>query len=309
MTIHAAGVALWRRTPAGELEVAVVHRPRYDDWSLPKGKSDNGETVPETAYRETVEETGYRPVLGRRLPSAHYSVEGRAKVVDYFSARVAGGSFLANEEVDRLRWLSPAKAAKTVTHRHDRAVLAELTAVPVDLTTVLLVRHAKAGKRDEWPGEDDLRPLSPAGLRQAAGLRRLLPLFGADRVHSAPLVRCADTVRGVAEDLDTQPIAEPLLSERHYWDSPSAGVARLLEIAAAGGTPVVSSQGGVIPDLVTRLADLGGVELPAVQAKKGSLWVLSLTPADNGRSGAAPRLVAADYYPSPLPAPRPSGKY
>jgi 8-oxo-(d)GTP phosphatase len=304
VTIHAAGAALWRPDPStGRTEVAVVHRPRYDDWSLPKGKLDVGETVPAAAYREVVEETGFYPVLGRLLPSAHYDVDGKTKVVDYFSARVRSGSFLPNDEVDELRWLPAKQAMRLVTRAHDRDVLAAFSALPVDLTTVVLVRHAKAGKRGEWAGQDDLRPLSPAGRRQAKAVRLSLPLFGVDRVHAAPRLRCEDTVRGLADDLGTVMVSEPLLSEEGYWKSPSAGMARLLEIATGGGTPVVSSQGGVIPDVVARLADLGGLELHGITSKKGSFWVLSLAKAT--QAGREPRLVAADYFASPLPNPVP----
>jgi 8-oxo-dGTP diphosphatase len=175
-------------------------------------------------------------------------------------------------------------------------VLAEFAALPARLATLLLVRHAKAGKRDEWDGDDDLRPLSPAGRRQAAGLAAILPLFGADRVHAAPRTRCVDTVAGLGLEIRS----EPLLSEEGYWVSPSAGVARLLDIVAAGGTPVVSSQGGVIPDVIARLADLSGLRLDGIASKKGSFWVLSFRPPRRDRE---PRLVAADYFPSPLPKP------
>lgn len=297
MTIRAAGAVVWRPSSVTEqVEVAVVHRPRYDDWSLPKGKLDADETVPAAAVREVLEETGFSIVLGRRLPSAEYTADGRAKVVEYFAARYVDGDFEANDEVDRLKWVSPDAAGDLLSYQHDRVVLAEFTELPARLSTLLLVRHAKAGKRNEWFGHDDLRPLSPAGRRQAEGLARILPLFGADRVHAAPRTRCVDTVAGLGMEIRS----EPLLSEEGYWVSPSAGVARLLDIVAAGGTPVVSSQGGVIPDVIARLADMNGVRLDEIPSKKGSFWVLSFRPPTSDRE---PRLVAADYFPSPLPKP------
>ncbi|MDX3196053.1 phosphoglycerate mutase family protein, partial [Streptomyces sp. MN03-5084-2B] len=166
------------------------------------------------------------------------------------------------------------------------------------------MRHAKAGKRDEWSGDDDLRPLSEAGQRQAAALRRVLSLFGPDRVLSAPRLRCVQTVHGVAEDVTAEVRHEPLFSEEGYWPDPVLGVARLLAVAGDGGTPVVCSQGGVIPDLVSALADRDGVELSAarggvVPSKKGSFWVLSFRPPTDSEG---PLLLAADYHPSALPA-------
>jgi 8-oxo-dGTP diphosphatase len=257
---------------------------------------DADETTPAAAVREVLEETGFSIALGRRLPSAEYTSYGQPKVVEYFSARFTDGDFEANDEVDRLKWVSPEAAGDLLSYQHDQVVLAEFAALPARLSTLLLVRHAKAGKRDEWDGDDDLRPLSPSGRRQAAALARILPLFGADRVHAAPRTRCEDTVAGLGLGIRS----EPLLSEEGYWMSPSAGVARVLDIVAAGGTPVVSSQGGVIPDVVARLADMNDVPLDEIASKKGSFWLLSFRPPTKRRE---PRLVAADYFPTPLPKP------
>ncbi|MEV4054124.1 NUDIX hydrolase [Amycolatopsis sp. NPDC049688] len=311
--VRAAGAVLWR-VAGGVTEVALVHRPRYDDWSLPKGKLDPGETIAEAAVREVREETGFAAVLGRYLTRTAYPVPSKhgsgtvPKTVDYFAAEAATGEFTPNDEVDELRWLEPAAAEKALTRPEDVRVLRSFCELPVGLTTVLLVRHAKAGKRDEWTGDDDLRPLSEAGQRQAAALRRVLTLFGPDRVLSAPRLRCVQTVHGVAEDIGAEVRHEPLLSEEGYWPDPVLGVARLLALAGDGGTPVVCSQGGVIPDLVSTLADRDGVEIRAarggvVPSKKGSFWVLSFRPPTNSEG---PLLVAADYHPSALPAPSPS---
>ncbi|SFP24864.1 8-oxo-dGTP diphosphatase [Amycolatopsis arida] len=307
--VRAAGAVLWRPA-AGGPEVAVVHRPRYDDWSLPKGKLDPGETAPVAAAREVAEETGFRAVLGRYLWRVEYDVADARKTVDYFAARSGGGRFTPNEEVDELRWLPADRADAALTHAGDVAVLRAFRALPAELTTLLLVRHAKAGKREEWTGDDDLRPLSDAGLRQAAALRVLVRPFEPDRVFAAPRLRCVQTVRGVAEDLGVEIRHEPLLGEEGYWKDPVLGVARLLAIVADGGTPVVCSQGGVIPDVVATLAERDGVALPAakpgtagkpVASKKGSVWLLSFRQTPEG-----PRLVDASYFPSPLPSPVPA---
>ena len=302
---------LWRDLGDG-VEVAVVHRPRYDDWSLPKGKLDPDETVPGAAVRELHEETGYHAVLGRHLETVRYDVAAGPKTVDYFSAAAVSGAFVRNDEVDELRWLPPERARDLLSYRGDGEVLSAFTALPAGLSTLLVVRHAKAGKREEWTGDDDLRPLSTAGARQADAVRRFAPLFGGDRVFSAPRLRCVQTVQGVAEDLGTEIRHEPLLSEENYWRDPARAMSRVLAIIAGGGTPVVCSQGGVIPDVVTGLAEQAGIPLPAQKgrlapSKKGSVWVLSFSPA---ASNGGPHLVAADYYPTALPHPSPtrSGK-
>jgi 8-oxo-dGTP diphosphatase len=104
--------------------VAVVHRPRYDDWSLPKGKLDPGESFEQAALREVEEETGLRARLERELPSVEYEVRGRPKLVRYWLMAVESDpGFEPNSEVDELRWLSPADAAELLTYDRDKAVL------------------------------------------------------------------------------------------------------------------------------------------------------------------------------------------
>jgi 8-oxo-dGTP diphosphatase len=305
--IKAAGAVLWRDA-GGDVEVAVVHRQRYDDWSLPKGKLDRGETVPACAAREVHEETGYSCVLGRWLQQVAYEVRGVAKTVDYYAAEAVSGSFVPNDEVDSLRWLPVAEASALLTYEPDRAVLAEFARLPADLLLVLLVRHAKAGKRSEWDDDDDLRPLSDAGWKQAAALRSLLPLWSPSRVHAAPRVRCVDTVRAVAKDLDVEMAEEPRLSEEGFWPDPEAGLVRLLEVAAQEGRAVVSSQGGVIPSVVRTLAEMGGLRLSEVPCKKGSVWVLAFTRpfgtwSTSDSPSRWPTLVSAHYLASALPRP------
>ncbi|MGI5505244.1 NUDIX hydrolase [Lentzea sp. CA-135723] len=305
--MKAAGAVLWRDAD-GDVEVAVVHRQRYDDWSLPKGKLDHGETIPACAVREVLEETGFSSVLGRHLRQVSYSVRGVPKTVDYYSALAVSGSFEVNDEVDSLRWLPVAEASALLTYGPDREVLEEFSRLPADLLVVLLVRHAKAGKRSEWHDDDDLRPLSDAGRRQAAALRTLLPLWAPTRVHTAPRVRCVDTVAAVASDLAVEMVEEHRLSEEGYWPDPDAGLVRLLEVASQEGRAVVSSQGGVIPSVVQSLAELGGLRLDEIPCKKGSTWVLAFTRPFGSWSTSDspsrwPTLVSAHYLASPLPRP------
>lgn len=289
MTIAAAGAVVWR--PAGDgVELVLVHRPRYDDWSLPKGKLEGGEPTRAAAVREVREETGLRVALGRSLVRVRYRAGRDIKKVDYFAARAMDGEFVPSDEVDQVLWCTPADAAERLTYADDRRVLAEFGALPADLTTVLLVRHAKAGRRDDWDGPDDQRPLSRTGERQVPPVRAMAEWYGVDHVHSAPLVRCVRTVQPVADDLDTKVVEEPALAELEYAGHEETARLRLLELVAEGGVPIVCSQGGVIPDLVSRVADGSGLPMRRVEAKKGSVWALFF---------AAGQLVAADYLPRP----------
>ncbi|WP_369214878.1 NUDIX hydrolase [Streptomyces flavofungini] len=122
--VLAAGCVLWRRSPAdGGLELCLVHRPRYDDWSFPKGKLKRGEEPLAGALREVEEETGHRCAPGARLPTAHYTVQGRPKRVDYWAAEATGGRFEPNDEVDRVRWLPPTEARDRLTQPRDQRLV------------------------------------------------------------------------------------------------------------------------------------------------------------------------------------------
>jgi 8-oxo-dGTP diphosphatase len=291
-TILAAGAVLWRYAGASDAtEVAVVHRPRYDDWSLPKGKVDPGETEPVTAVREVEEETGYAAKLGRRLASVSYPVEQGTKKVRYWTARALGGDFIPGDEVDRLIWLPVADAMKRVQYPHDRKVLRRFTKYPADTKTVLIVRHGLAGTKSRYKGDDRKRPLDKRGRAQAESLVGQLLAFGATDAYAAPRVRCHQTLEPLAEELGVVIDDEPLLTEEAYADDHHAGRHRVLEIAKADGTPVICTQGKVIPDLVAWWCERDGVRPDKSRNRKGSTWVMSLV---------GDKLVAADHIGSAL---------
>ncbi|GAA3393026.1 NUDIX hydrolase [Streptomyces roseoviridis] len=127
--VLAAGAVLWRPAATGEgIEIALVHRPKYDDWSHPKGKLKRGETAEECARREIREETGQSCALGARLPTVRYLANGRPKEVTYWAARALGGTFTPNDEIDDLVWLRPALARPRLTQPRDRELLDALLA-------------------------------------------------------------------------------------------------------------------------------------------------------------------------------------
>jgi 8-oxo-dGTP diphosphatase len=284
--IAAAGAVVWR-VRDDRVEIALVHRLSYDDWTLPKGKLDPGESVRTAASREVREEIGARVALGRFLTRTRYRVETDRKVVDYFAARYLDGEFSPSDEVAAVRWVPVRAARELLSYERDHAVVAAFEALPADLTTLLLVRHAKAGSRAQWEDVDELRPLSHNGRKQVPPVRALAAACGADRVYAAPLVRCVQTVQPVADDLEAKVVEEELLSEKAYESMAEATERRFLEIVEEGGVPVVCSQGGVIPDLVARLAAASGLTVARqVESKKGSVWALFFD---------GTRLVAADY--------------
>jgi len=288
--VAAAGGVLWRPADAGGLEVAVAHRPRYDDWSLPKGKLDAGEDLLTAAVREVGEETGTAVLLGRRGLRTSYPLPQGTKRVDYWLMRAIGGAFEPNAEVDELRWLPPPAARELLTHDHDRAVLDDAARDDVPREpTLLLARHASAGHRSDFDGPDELRPLDARGRAQARRLAEVLPLFGPSAVLSADRTRCRQTVEPLAARLGLDVLPAPALGEEEFADDPQAGLALVRQLLAARDLPgvtVVCSQGGAIPSVLRAL----GVRWQGVDgwppSAKGSVWALG------GRPGA----LLADYY-------------
>ena len=120
----AAGGVVWRRSGQATVEVLLVHRPKYDDWTLPKGKLDDGESAEEAALREVQEETGLEVTLGDELPSTDYHDRyGRPKKVRYWVMDVVRGEFQPNKEVDEVSWLTVEDARRELTYPRDRDVL------------------------------------------------------------------------------------------------------------------------------------------------------------------------------------------
>jgi 8-oxo-dGTP diphosphatase len=294
VVVRAAGGVLWRESSAAGCEIALIHRPRYDDWSLPKGKLDPGEHPLVAACREVVEETGITPVAGPRLQTVSYlapAASGQVpKTVDYWAMRAvdAPSTFTPNDEVDAVRWLPLAEAEQLLSYDHDRPVVAEFSALHPVTGIVLLIRHGRAGSRKEWNGDDRLRPLDGKGQAQAVRIGQALPWFAPRRVLSADPLRCVQTVEPLAAAIGVEIETDPVFNEEQHAREPKRAAARIRELAAGGGAVAVCSQSEVIPDTVTLLAGADGLPLGEVNSRKGSVWVLSFRRST---------LVAADYLP------------
>jgi phosphohistidine phosphatase SixA/ADP-ribose pyrophosphatase YjhB (NUDIX family) len=263
--IRAAGGVVRRRGRRGP-EFAIVHRPRYDDWTFPKGKAEPGESDEDNAEREVREETGLRCERGPEVATIAYDDHaGRPKTVRYWLMYPAGGAFAPNDEVDQLRWVDAPTATALLSYDHDRGVLASALAFD---QPVVLVRHAKAGDRDAWHEDDRLRPLTRKGKAQAEALVGMLAGDLVDRVLSSPSVRCVQTVRPLALERSV-PI------EEHDALAEGASVRDALSLVrGSGGAVVACSHGDVIPALVMVLADRGVKMHDPPAWKKGSVWVL-----------------------------------
>ena len=310
--VLAAGTLPWRRR-RGALQVALVHRPRYDDWSWAKGKLDPCEIFPVAATRETEEETGLEVRLGRPLPSATYHLGSRGgipvvKDVRYWAAEVVGGTGVLEHEIDEVAWLEVDAARRRLTYQRDVDQLDGLVAADASgtLTTwpLALVRHAKARPRSSWSGEDWLRPLDARGLQQAYDLVPLLGAYGITRLVSSPSTRAADTIAPYAAQTSHRLRLKVGLSEEGYAVDPSKAQHHLRRLVERGTPAALCSHGPVLPDLITALialVDTGhrqGVlaqsilegELSAGMAK-GEVLVCHIA-----GTGAEARVVAAEHH-------------
>ena len=288
--VRAAG-ALLRRAAAGGDELALIHRIKYDDWTFPKGKLEPGEHVLEAAVREVAEETGVRVVLGRRLSPIRYRSDGRPKRVDYWAARPAPGastSFVPNSEVDDLEWLPAPAARRKLTYDHDARLLAELMAGPPDTVPVILLRHASAGAKDSWAGDDLDRPLDAEGAAVAERLAGLLNCYGSGRVISSAAERCLATVRPYARRAGVAITVEPGLTV----SEPPAAPAAVMDLAAAIvaerlPTVLCAHRENLAPALAAIYGYLGAGlpgEPDGAGLDKGGFWVLHT--ADGTLAGA-----------------------
>jgi 8-oxo-dGTP pyrophosphatase MutT (NUDIX family)/phosphohistidine phosphatase SixA len=272
--IRAAGGVVWRDGPAGTREVAIVHRPRHDDWTLPKGKLEYGEPPLRAAVREVWEETGLRPRVGARLPTVHYDVwAGNGlveKVVDYWAMSLTGDDgFVPGRETDVRVWLGLDQAMRRLTYAHDVKVVGAFSELPRLRDPIVLVRHASAGSRIKDEVSDRRRPLDRKGTAQAEDLAKTLRCFGPARLVSAGPRRCVDTLAPLAAELGLSIEVDVAFDED---GDPKRAAARLVALSEGCQPVVVCSQRGLIP---ASLAAIAGGSPSTYRTPKGSGWVLS----------------------------------
>ena len=282
-TIVAAGAVVVRAGYDGP-EVLLVHRPRYDDWSFPKGKLDVGERPVLAACREVLEETATRIRLRNPLPDCSYEVDGVPKVVHYWQAEVApvestdADRFQPNAEVDAIAWLTVDAARDRLTQQHDRDLLDTLSWPPT--TPLLLLRHAKAVKRSKWDGSDDDRPLDDVGRAESEAIADLLDVYGVARVHSSDWTRCVQTVQPYADRHGLPVVPEPGLTEEGFDEDPTAGISRLRGLVAETDegheATVLCSHRPVLPALIEAMLAGTGLNAPSHPLAPGAMLVAHL---------------------------------
>ncbi|MBD0292984.1 MAG: NUDIX hydrolase [Jiangellaceae bacterium] len=275
-TVVAAGAVVWRPAPDGNgIEVCLVHRPKYDDWSLPKGKVDPGEHILTCAVREVAEETGQQVVLGRPLPTLHYQADGVPKRVHYWAARADDGApaWRGTKEIDHVVIVPAVEAVRRLTHTRDAEVVEALLAGPVRTTTLVVLRHTEAVDRSAWDRPDADRPLSSDGEQAARALIAPLRALGGQRVVSSDAVRCVDSVRPFANASGLPIEMHPELTEEGHRARPHAA-ATLTRRLLAGRTPtVICSHRPVLPDIVAAAVEQAPDAAPAERLHPGEFLV------------------------------------
>jgi len=303
--VLAAGAVCWRETKRG-VEILLVYRAQHRDTSLPKGKVDPGETLPETAVREIAEETGLVVALGPPLGVVEYQLpNGRDKVVYYWAAEVAelaiaNSTFAANDEIESLHWMSPADARAALSYPHDVDIVdrfAELHAQGRARTfAIIALRHGKATPPENWDGPDATRPLLQRGIDQSLSVAPGIAAYRPAKLISSTAVRCLQTIAPTAR-VTGLAVTEKVEISQDAYRSDGAAVSKIIaKRLRKARTAVLCSHGPVLPQLIdavvraTGTADSGKLQR-AASLSTGEYAVLHV-PIDHPESG----LVAVEVH-------------
>lgn len=274
--ITAAGTVVLREVAGEEPEVLLVHRPRYDDWSLPKGKINPDEYLAGCAVRETLEETSVAVRLGMPLDRLSYQVGGGTKTVSYWRARViCEDRHQPNTESDGILWLPASRADRKLTYADERPLIRQALDL-ADSVPFVILRHGKAMPRANWNGRDQARPLDERGRRQSRLLVPMLDAFGVTRLASSTSVRCLKTLQPHAKAHRLEVEGWTTLSEEQSDKNPKSVATlmkRLARQAVESAEPMAVC--GHRPVLPLMLAAIG---VPARALQPGAAVVAHLSP-------------------------------
>ena len=304
--VLAAGAVIWKVTPKGKLRILVVHRTQHKDVSLPKGKLDPGETLPETAVREIAEETGLIVALGAPLGVVEYDLPGgRPKVVYYWAAEtdalaIANSTFVSNDEIEQLTWLSLKKARALLTYPHDVDIVdrfAELAAQGRARTfAIIALRHGKTTPPGDWPGPDATRPLLPRGETQALSIAHGIAAFRPSTLIASTAVRCTTTLAETARVTGLSVAQTDDISQDAYTSRGSAVSALVEAQLDARATTVFCSHSPVLPQIIEAVVRATGTADSTRLQRAGSLstgeYAVLHVPIDHPESG----IVAVEIH-------------
>ena len=290
--IQAAGAVLWREADEDLIEIALVHRPKYMDWSLPKGKLNRGETHIAAAYREVLEETGYKSKFGPFLGTVNYKTDEVAKEVQYWSAKAykLPETDPSADEVDELRWISSVEAKNLLTNESDKEIVDKFLEIGAQTQTLILLRHAKALSRDEWQKDDEDRPLDQTGQIQAKNLPQYFLPFMLDQICSSDAMRCAETVLPLSQAIGRSITYVSDLSEYAFYKNKSAAYEDAKELIESEGAHLVCSHNPILPKMAEKLIGKKSFKSLKTELAPGDAIVLHFRDGD---------VVALDWINAP----------
>ena len=273
--VLAAGAIVWRRNDSDELEVALIHRPKYDDWSFPKGKIEENEIAIACALREVMEETGFSIVMGPYIGELNYLTNGINKNVQYWSARfISAIGEPQPSEVDVVKWFSISGAEEKLSRPDDISILKTFMNFDLDTNVLVLLRHAEALDRNEWIGDDGDRPLIQLGQLQAKRLLSTMQVYGIEEIHSSAAVRCYETVTPIARSLNLNLIFAEDLSEYVYAKNPDKPYKYIKELMKVNSNVIACSHNPILPEILNRLIDKTGIESSQTKLAPGDAWII-----------------------------------
>jgi len=274
--IRAAGALLWRENSQLEIEIALIHRPRYGDWSLPKGKVDDGETTLQCAYREVFEEAGVKAQFTRELGSVEYLESGESKRVKYWAAKAPSfdQQFKVNEEVDEIRWLNPVDATSLATHDSDKSIIENFLSQEPRTDTLIILRHTKALERGDWDDLDSKRTLDEKGLQQAASLITHLAPFAIDEIYSSDYIRCVQTVTPLADVRNLRITEIPNLNEENFDLDPERSISFANAVKQDEKNILLCSHNPVIPTMLRGILNTKLKNKDLIKLEPGDAWIV-----------------------------------
>ena len=274
-TILAAGAVLWRKSEKKKIEVLIIHRPKYDDWTFPKGKAEIGEPLIACAYREVLEETNIETAFGPYLGEVEYLTNDGKKKVSFWSAKVVKEKdFKPNAEVDQLKWVEVTKVKELLTLDTDRKILEQFLKIEPDTKPLILLRHAKAVTRDEWQGEDDDRPLDSYGQNQAKRLLAMYQVFNLEQIHSSDAVRCYDTVVAIAKGLNIKLEVTGKLSESTFKKDKEKAFDYAKDLIKLNESVLLCSHNPILPKMLNKLTKKSEVDADEGKLLPADGWVI-----------------------------------
>jgi 8-oxo-dGTP diphosphatase len=275
-TVIAAGAVVWRYDGEGNVHVLLIHRPRYDDWSIPKGKLDEGEQLIACAYREVIEETHLKVSFGPFITETEYYVADGLKRVSYWAAHAydSNDNFVANAEADEGRWLTIEEAIELATRESDKEVLSVFFKSPFDSQALIMLRHGKALAREEWLGGDEDRPLDQRGSLQAKRMISIYQAFNIEKVITSDAIRCYDTVEPLTKALDLKLKVEKDISEQSWKRDKELAIEFAKEIIKDERTILVCSHNPVLPRMLEKLTKKIDFDYPDNKLQPGEAWII-----------------------------------